>query len=115
MAFLRVKHIKGGDYLYLVENHRNGDKVYQDIIEYRGRVGGNSKARVPYNTLRRWQASVDAFGKPKSAISTTKMPFSEGNAPSPTSGESAISTTKGAILGGNGTFIKSAKQTTGKN
>ena len=73
MAFLRVKHIGNGDYLYLVQNHRNGDgKVYQDIIEYRGRVGGNSKARAPYNTLRRWQAPVDAFGKPKSAISTTK-------------------------------------------
>jgi len=53
MAFLRVKHIKGGDYLYLVENHRNGKEVYQDTVRYLGRIGGTSKAKGLYNTIHR--------------------------------------------------------------
>ena len=75
MAFLRVKHIRGSDYLYLVCNHRQGDKVFQDIIEYRGRVGGTTEARAPYNTLRR------QFHPEECGISTTKEPLFKGNAP----------------------------------
>lgn len=40
--FLRIKRVKGLDYLYLVENRREGDKVRQRIVRYCGRVSSAS-------------------------------------------------------------------------
>ena len=110
-----MKYIKGGDYLYLVENHRNGKKVYQDTVRYLGRIGGTSKAKGSYNTIHRIYHNEKAPSPEEVALALQKYPFRGANAPSLTPSESGISTTKGAILGGNGTFIKSAKQTTAEN
>ena len=36
MAFVRIKHISGRAYYYLVENKREGKKVRQKVIKYLG-------------------------------------------------------------------------------
>jgi|SRR5215211_780648 len=46
MAYVRKKQIKGGEYYYLVEGHRNEDgKVRQRVIKYLGKHGSMEEAR----------------------------------------------------------------------
>jgi len=37
MAFMRIKKIKGIEYVYYVKNQRVGNKVKQVIVQYLGR------------------------------------------------------------------------------
>ena len=37
MTYVRTKTIKGQTYYYLVESHREGDKVRQRVIKYLGK------------------------------------------------------------------------------
>jgi len=111
MAFLRVKHIKGGDYLYLVVNHRNGDEVYQDIVRYLGRVGGTSKAKRPYNTIHREYHHEEAPSLEEVALALQKYPCRSANGISLTPSVRGISTTKPPIFGGSATFNKKRQRT----
>ena len=111
MAFLRVKHIKGGDYLYLVENHRDyHGKVYQNIVRYLGRIGGTSKAQGPYNTIHRQYHHEQVPSPEEVALALQNYPLRSANTHSLTPRATHISTTKPPISDGSVTFNKNTQR-----
>src|SRR5215211_906934 len=70
MAYVRKKQIKGGEYYYLVEGHRNEDgKVRQRVIKYLGKHGSMEEARqaagesvVPKDRLKKLEEINAEYG-----------------------------------------------------
>jgi hypothetical protein len=45
MSFVRSKMVNGHEYLYLVENQREGQRVRQTVLRYLGRAGRAASER----------------------------------------------------------------------